>query len=164
LKIDYWEVLNEEDEGNGHEIDPETYTALYDEVVSALRKVDPTMKFSGLALADASSLHYFEYFLTHKNHGPGIPLNMVSYHKYVFAEAGRTLRDWQHDMFGDADRFLHTVEQIERIRKRLSPDTNTGRWVRRYLLTLIWVRFRRAWIWSAPPNWSTILETWRARL
>lgn len=125
LKIDYWEVLNEEEEGTGHEIDPETYTALYDEVVSALRKVDPTMKFSGLALADASSLHYFEYFLNHRNHGPSIPLDMVSYHKYVFAEAGRNLQDWQHDMFADADRFLHTVTQIERIRKRLSPETKT---------------------------------------
>lgn len=125
LKIDYWEVLNEEDEGTGHELEPQTYTALYDEVVSALQKVDPTMKFSGLALEDASSLHYFEYFLTHKNHRPGIPLDMVSYHKYVTAEAGRTLQDWQHDMFADADRFLHTVQQIERIRKRLSPETKT---------------------------------------
>ena len=125
LKIDYWEVLNEEDEGDAHELDPETYTALYDEVVSALRKVDPSMKFSGLALEDSSSLYYFEYFLSHKNHRPGVPLDMVSYHKYVFAEAGRTLQQWQHDMFADTDRFLHTVKQIERIRKRLSPDTKT---------------------------------------
>ena len=125
LKIDYWEVLNEEEEGSGHQLDPETSTALYDEVVSSLRKVDPAMKFSALALAEASSIHYFEYFLTHKNHKPGIPLDMVSYHKYVLAEAGRTLQEWQHDMFADADRFLVTVQQIERIRKRLSPDTKT---------------------------------------
>ena len=125
LKVNYWEVLNEEDEGNGHQLDPETYTALYDEVVSNLKMVDPAMKFSGLALADASNIYYFEYFLNHKNHRAAIPLDMVSYHKYLLAEAGETLQQWQHDMFADADRFLHTMHQIEQIRRRLSPDTKT---------------------------------------
>ena len=125
LKIDYWEVLNEEEEGTGHNIEPPAATALYDAVVTKLRQVDPTMKFSALALADAQDLHYFEYFLNRKNHQPGIPLDMVSYHKYVVAEAGKTLPEWQHDMFAEADRFVETIKRIERIRNRLSPQTKT---------------------------------------
>ena len=47
-KIDYWEVLNEVD--LEHRITPETYTHIYDAVVGALHKVQPNMKFVGLAL------------------------------------------------------------------------------------------------------------------
>jgi len=125
LNIDYWEVLNEQDEGMAHQLNPQVYTALYDAIVAEVRKVDPSMKFSGLAMADASSLHYFEYFLNAKNHKPGIPLDMVSYHKYIVTEPGSTLPDWQRDMFADADRFVHTMRKIERIRQRLSPRTKT---------------------------------------
>jgi hypothetical protein len=123
--IDYWEVLNEEDEGGAHEIDPQRYTALYDVIVGKLQKIDRKMKFSALALNDAQSVNYFEYFLNHKNHKDGIPLDMVSYHKYIIAEAGKTAIDWRRDMFADADRFLTTVTRIQRIRDRLSPETKT---------------------------------------
>jgi hypothetical protein len=123
LKIDYWEVLNEQEEGTGeeigqgHELSPEAYTALYDEVVSKLRIVDPNMKFSGLALGYADYLHYFEYFLNPRNHKTGIPIDM--------AETGRTLSEWQREMYADADRFLRTAKIIERIKDRLSPRTKT---------------------------------------
>ena len=52
---------------------------------------------------------------------------MVSYHQhqYIFAKAGKTPRQWQQEMFEDTDRFLETVKRIERIRKRLSPQTKT---------------------------------------
>jgi hypothetical protein len=125
LKIDYWEVLNEQEEGVAHELDPQVYTALYDTVVSKLRGVDPQMKFGGLALADVSNLHYFEYFLNPKNHKPGIPLDMVSYHRYIVAKSDHTPAQWQEEMFEEADRFLTTVRQVERIRHRLSPSTKT---------------------------------------
>src|SRR5205807_1577984 len=47
--IPYWEVLNEVD--FEHHIDAETYTRLYDEVVLAMKIVQPDTKFVGLALA-----------------------------------------------------------------------------------------------------------------
>ena len=47
--VDYWEVLNEPD--IEHHMTPEQYTARYDAIVSAIRKVAPKMKFVGLALA-----------------------------------------------------------------------------------------------------------------
>src|SRR3989442_15003574 len=71
--IPYWEVLNEID--FEHHISPENYTKLYDEVVLAMKKVQPDMKFVGLALAMPTDPHYFEYFLDHKNHKSGVPLD-----------------------------------------------------------------------------------------
>src|SRR5215472_3664996 len=75
----YWEVLNEVD--FEHHMSPETYTALYDAVVEAIRRVDPGMKFVGLALAETLLSKYpvnpprfFEYFLDPKHHKPDIPL------------------------------------------------------------------------------------------
>ncbi len=128
LKIAYWEVLNEVEEnyaGVGHGIDPQMYTALYDAIVSELRQVDPQMKYSALALADASSLQYFEYFLNAKNHKPDIPLDMASYHGYIGAKTGGTPAQWQREMFEEADRFGITMRKIEMIRHRLSPQTKT---------------------------------------
>ncbi len=128
LKIDYWEVLNEIEENYlkiGHGIDPQMYTALYDAIVIELQKVDPVMKYSALALGDASSLQYFEYFLNAKNHKTGIPLDMVSYHGYLRAQTGATVEQWQRDMFDEADRFGVTMRKIQMIRDRLSPSTKT---------------------------------------
>ena len=79
--ISHWEVLNEID--FEHHIDAETYTRLYDEVVTAMKKVQPGMKFVGLALAMSTDPHYFEYFLDHKNHQRGVPLDFISYHFYA---------------------------------------------------------------------------------
>ena len=64
-KIDYWEVLNEI---NGeHQMTPQIYTRVYDVIVEAVHRVDPQIKFVGLALGGTSK-DYFEYFLNHKNH------------------------------------------------------------------------------------------------
>lgn len=127
LKIDYWEVLNEQEETRmeGHKLDPQVYTAFYDALVSKLKALDPEMKFSGLALGNGENLHYFEYFLNKKNHQPGIPLDMVSYHKYFVATTGRTLAERQERMLASADAFFRTVHRIELIRRRLSPGTRT---------------------------------------
>src|SRR5246127_2959057 len=121
--IPYWEVLNEID--FEHHISPETYTKLYDEVVLAMKKVQPDMKFVGMALAIPIEPHYFEYFLDHKNHKPGVPLDFISYHFYAVPSVDETPEVEQFTYFAQADGFLKTVRYIEAIRKRLSPETKT---------------------------------------
>ncbi len=121
--IPYWEVLNEVD--FEHHISPETYTRLYDEVVLAMRKVQPKTKFVGLALAMETNPKYFEYFLDHKNHKPGVSLDFISYHFYAVPTIDETAEVEQFTYFAQADGFLKTVRYIEAIRKRLSPETKT---------------------------------------
>ena len=121
--IPYWEVLNEIE--FEHHIDAETYTRLYDEVVLAMKKVQPDMKFVGLALAIPNDPHYFEYFLDHKNHKPGVPLDFISYHFYAIPTADETPEVEQFTYFDQTDGFLKAVRYIESIRKRLSPETKT---------------------------------------
>jgi hypothetical protein len=121
--ISHWEVLNEVD--FEHHIDAETYSRLYDETVTAIKKVQPNMKFVGLALAIPIDPHYFEYFLDHKNHKPGVPLDFISYHFYAVPTADETPEVEQFTYFDQAEGFLKTVRYIEAIRKRLSPETKT---------------------------------------
>ena len=121
--IPYWEVLNEID--FEHHITPETYTRLYDEVVLAMKKVQPDLKFVGLALAIPTEPRYFEYFLDHKNHKAGVPLDFISYHFYASPTPDQTPEIEQFTYFDQADGFLKTVRYIESIRKRLSPETKT---------------------------------------
>jgi len=119
-----WEVLNEVD--FEHETTPEQYTARYDAIVSAIRKVSPNTKFMGLALAQPQNdPRWFEYFLDHSHHNPGIPLDYISYHFYASPTLDQNLDDWQYTFFDQADRFITNVRYIESIRKRLSPDTKT---------------------------------------
>ena len=122
--IDYWEVLNEVD--FEHNTTPEQYTERYDAIVSAIRSVAPKMKFVGMSLAMPSlNPQFFEYFLDAKNHKPGIPLDMISYHFYASPAADETMDVEQYTYFAQADGFLNSVRYIESIRKRLSPDTGT---------------------------------------
>ena len=105
---------------------PQQYTERYDAIVSAIHKVSPETKFVGLALAmPGLSPDQFEYFLNHKNHRAGIPLDMISYHFYASPVKGQNIDSWQYTFFDQADGFLHTVRYIEAIRKRLSPETKT---------------------------------------
>jgi hypothetical protein len=67
----------------------------------------------------------FEYFLDHKNHRPGVPLDMISYHFYATPAANETPDHWQYAFFDQADGFFNTVRYVEQIRKRLSPETRT---------------------------------------
>lgn len=123
-RIAYWEILNEID--FEHSMSPQFYTRIYDAIAGAIHKVDPTIKFVGLALASPSnSPQYFEYFLNHKNHKPGIPLDMISYHFYASPPADEPSSAWQYTFFGQANRFLDTVRYIQSIRARLSPETKT---------------------------------------
>jgi len=121
--IPYWEVLNEIE--YEHQFDAETYTRLYDEVVAAIRKVQPDMKFVGLALATTTDPHNFEYFLNRQNHKSGTPLDFISYHFYVVPTPDQTPEIEQYTYFDQADGFLKAVRYIEAIRKRLSPETKT---------------------------------------
>jgi hypothetical protein len=123
-KIPYWEVLNEVD--FEHKMTPEQYTKRYDAIVSAIKRVDPSMKFVALALAMPShEPRMFEYFLDHKNHKPGIPIDFISYHFYASPTADQSPEAQQYTFFDQADGFLNTVRYVEQIRKRLSPQTRT---------------------------------------
>lgn len=123
-KIAYWEVLNEVD--FEHHMSPQFYTRLYDAIVGAIHKVDPQIKFVGLALAAPSnSPQFFEYFLNPKNHKPGIPLDMISYHFYASPAPDEKPENWQYTFFDQANGFLNTVRYIQAIRERLAPGTKT---------------------------------------
>lgn len=123
-EIPYWEVLNEIE--FEHHMSPETYTHLYDAVVTAMRQVDPKLKFVGMALAQPSLRpDFFEYFLNPKNHKPGIPLDFISYHFYAIPTPDQTPEIQGYTFFAQADGFLNTVRYAEAIRKRLSPETRT---------------------------------------
>jgi hypothetical protein len=123
-QIPYWEVLNEVD--FEHNLSPEGYTRLYDAVVSAIRRVQPDMKFVGLALAAPSdNPRFFEYFLNPQNHQAGVPLDFISYHFYATPSADETPEAQQFTFFAQADGFLNTVRYVESIRQRLSPQTRT---------------------------------------
>jgi hypothetical protein len=123
-KFDYWEVFNEID--LERKMTPRQYTERYDAVVEGLHRVAPDMKFAGLALGYPShGQDYFEYFLNHAHHKPGIPLDMITYHFYASPSADQTPEIQQYTFFDQADHFLDTVRYIESIRQRLSPQTKT---------------------------------------
>jgi len=123
-KINYWEVLNEVD--FEHSMTPQTYTRVYDAIAGSIHKVDPSIKFVGMALAAPSrNPEFFEYFLNPRNHKPGIPLQMISYHFYASPTPGQTPEAWQYTFFDQADNFLDVVRYIQAIRERLSPKTLT---------------------------------------
>jgi hypothetical protein len=124
LKIAWWEVLNEIEQE--HDISPAQYNAIYDAVVEDLHKLDPEMKFSGLALAGpGSGAEYIHTFLDPQKHKPGIPLDMVSYHFYAKSDLDESEEVQQHSFFHLADQFMITVRYIESIHRRLSPGTKT---------------------------------------
>ncbi len=121
-KIPYWEVLNEVD--GEHQMTPQTYTRVYDAIVAAVRRVDPQIKFMGLGLGGTGK-EYFEYFLNHKNHKPGIPIDWVSYHFYAVPTPDQTPEIMQYTYWEQANRFLGVVDYIQDVRARLSPETRT---------------------------------------
>lgn len=122
FEIPYWEVLNEPD--LEHSMSPQTYTKIYDAMVTAIRSVLPQAKFVGMALAYESP-EWFEYFLNPANHKPGIPIDMISYHCYANANSNQKFDDYEYAVFDKAEAFVNTVNYIESIRKRLAPNTKT---------------------------------------
>ena len=123
-KVDYWEVFNEPDIEHGFSV--EAYTGLYDAVVEAIHKVSPRTKFVGISHSYIGAhTEYVTYFLNPKNHKPGIPLDMISYHFYAVPNPDEPPEAQQFTYFDQADRFLEDVGYIEAIRKTLSPRTGT---------------------------------------
>lgn len=123
-KIDYWEVLNEVD--FEHNMTPQQYTVCYDAIVGAIKRVAPSMKFIGLALAmPGNNPQMFEYFLNPRNHKPGIPIDLISYHFYASPAPDESPETQQYTFFDQADGFISTVRYIEEIRRRLAPSVGT---------------------------------------
>ncbi len=124
LKIAWWEVLNEVEQE--HDVTPEQYNAVYDAVVEDLHKLDPGLKFSGLALATpALGAEYIQTFLNPGKHKPGIPLDMFSYHFYAAGDFDETPEMQQRTFFHMADKFMATVHYVESIHRHLSPQTRS---------------------------------------
>ena len=123
-KVDYWEVFNEPDLEHG--FSAETYTRLYDTIVEAIHKVSPQTKFVGISHSYiVGHPEYLTYFLNPKNHKPGIPLDMISYHFYAVPNADEPPDVHPFTFFSQADKFLEIVAYIESIRQMLSPGTGT---------------------------------------
>ncbi len=124
LAIPYWEVLNEPD--FEHDFDGPRYTKVYDAVVSSVRAVSPGTRFVGASLALPRRVPaFFEHFLDPKNHAPGTPLDMISYHFYATPTPDQSRETQGFTAFEDAEHFLTGVRFIEQIRTRLSPSTGT---------------------------------------
>ena len=122
--IAYWEVLNEPD--LEHKLTGPQYTRIYDAVVAAVRAVSPGTKFVGVSLAyPRRDPAFFEHFLEAKNHAPGTPLDMISYHFYASPSPDQSRETQGFTAFEEAEGFLTGVRFIEQIRERLSPATGT---------------------------------------
>ncbi|WP_216848855.1 glycosyl hydrolase family 39 [Pedobacter sp. L105] len=121
-EIPYWEVLNEPD--LEHSMSPQTYTKIYDAIVSAIKTVLPETKFVGIAMAYVKP-GWFEYFLNPANHKPGIPIDMISYHCYANANQNQKFEAFEYAFFDKAESFVNSVSYIENIRRRLAPATKT---------------------------------------
>ncbi len=119
----WWEVLNEVN--YEHHMSVQEYTRWYDAITAAIHRVSPTTKFVGLALASGQqpgNFGWFKYFLNPKNHVPGTPLNMISFHFYA-STGSRKTGVWSRNVFSQARGFIHQAGRITALRNRLSPKT-----------------------------------------
>ncbi|CAF0787810.1 unnamed protein product [Adineta ricciae] len=121
---DYTEIFNEI-EGE-HQMSIEYYTRAYDAVIQGIRRHTNNydMKYVGMALAAHNEFSYYKYFLNHSNHAPDIPIDMISYHFYAIGTSRVDPLSYEL-LFPQLDNFTVEVEQIEQIRKNLSPQTRT---------------------------------------
>ena len=77
-----------------------------------------------LSPLDHNEFDWYRYFLNQSNHAADIPLDMISYHFYAIGGSRTDPHDWE-SFFTQLDTFTFEVEQIEEIRKSLSPQTRT---------------------------------------
>ncbi|RYE15716.1 MAG: glycosyl hydrolase family 39, partial [Sphingobacteriales bacterium] len=124
FKIPYWEVLNEPE--LEHFWNPQQYTKIYDAVVTAIQKVSPDTKFIGMASCVYGDPKFYDYFLNPKNHKPGVPIEMISYHFYAGGSNTQTIEDYQTTYYDKCDHFLTSARFIESIRKRLNPNVKVA--------------------------------------
>ncbi len=80
LGIQYWEIWNEPDNKPFWSGTPEQYDRLYEVTVKALKRVDPTLKVGGPALA--YELPFLDQFLNYC-HAHHVPVDFVSWHIYT---------------------------------------------------------------------------------
>ncbi len=124
----WWEVLNEVD--SEHQMNVQEYSRWYDAITAAIHKVSPSTKFVGIALAGTSNwnpndLGWFSYFIKHRHHAPGTPLNMISYHFYANPPGNSTPQQWPAIVFAQADGFLEHVQWIQNVRRQYNPEIDT---------------------------------------
>jgi hypothetical protein len=123
-RFDWWEVLNEPNAE--HMTTPAEYTRRYDAIVEALRAVDPSLRFVGLAVSFPShNDRWFKYFLKKKHHRPGVSVDMISYHFYAWVRLSPGRRPMS-SVFSQADELLEDARRIDRIRARLWPEVKTS--------------------------------------
>ncbi len=124
----WWEVLNEVDAE--HHMNVQEYSRWYDAITAAIHKVSPNTKFVGIALAGTSNwnpddLGWFSYFIKHRHHARGIPINMISYHFYASPPANSPAAKWPGIVFKQADGFLEHVQEIQNVRRQFNPSVQT---------------------------------------
>jgi hypothetical protein len=122
--ISFWEVLNEVEGEHGNS--PQSYTVIYDSVVSNIKKFAPNgsknTQFYGLALEGHNEWNWYNYFLNASNHQPGIPLDFASFHFYASC-GSRSDPSTYTSFFDNADGFITEVANVIAIRDALSPTT-----------------------------------------
>jgi len=120
------EILNEP-EGE-HSIGPELYICIYDAAQYWVREwADPDHKieFVGLALESETNLDFFSEYLNLSNHKANTTLDWISYHRYAIGSTRTNITQWETDFFPDYDAFFPVIENIQKIRSELSPNTKT---------------------------------------
>ncbi|KAJ5273767.1 hypothetical protein N7478_008892 [Penicillium angulare] len=121
LDIEYWEILNESEAEHG--IDIPLYNQIYDAVTAAIHEVSPKTQFIGLAMSTRNATRVQD-FLNPANHKANTPLDWISYHFYSTPSNASTQSEAAQS-FQMADTFIGEVEQIEEIRKQISPLSRT---------------------------------------
>src|SRR6185312_5709359 len=121
FRIPFWEVLNETDMSG---MPVREYTSLYDATVTAVRKVDPGMKFFGLVMGLPEE-HPDDvlYFLDPKHHAPGIPLQAITLHFYARYGPWEAEPAQVASTFGQAKAFVDAIRYVSAVRDLLSPAT-----------------------------------------
>lgn len=124
LNLSVWEYLNEMEHG----LSPEAYTAQYDAVVLAQKRLAPKgskgLKYMGLALEqDQSVQQYFSVFLNMSKHAPGVPPpDYASFHYYAGAVSRSNVSGYE-GIFEDIWDWLPNVQTAVALRDALSPTT-----------------------------------------
>jgi hypothetical protein len=121
--VDYWEVLNDPDFEDS--LSPADYTRLYDAIVSAVRGVDPKMKFMGPVVGDVAHAQFIAYFLNPAHHERGIPIDMLSYHLFLLPDSDEPASVMPYTFFHEAHGFLLAAQYIETLRRKFAPRAGT---------------------------------------
>lgn len=126
--IEILEILN--DIEIEHNMTPETYTLLYDNIVLNIEKnISKDIKFMGLSLIDYTNYDYYRYFLNKSNHiNSNIPIDYISFN--FFAKCDTSVNcsndnpNTYTSFFNQSDIFIdYVINNISVIKNKLSPQT-----------------------------------------